>query len=116
MVFASELKIVRALGGRERRRLVRGRPRLGNNLGAVNQLVAVVAKNSELGHGVLEAVHHELLLVDEAFPEACSSRITGKHEVRLQAKLASVVAAAFGEWRRGFSFVIRGSGEPDALK
>lgn len=35
----------------------------GNDIGAVNEILDILAGNSELGHGSLEIAHHQLLVV-----------------------------------------------------
>lgn len=113
---AGELEILGASGCREACGLVDGGLRDGNNLGAVDQAAAAVAEDGQLGHRGLEAVRHELLLVDESLPEACSALVASKGEVGLETHLAGVVAAALGERRGHFTGVVVASGEPGALE
>lgn len=113
---AGELEILGASGCREARGLVHGRQGDGNNLGAVDQAAAAVAEDGQLRHRGLEAVRHELLLVDESLPDACSTRVAGQCEVRLEAQFTGVVAAS--EWQRGghFTGVVGASGESSTLQ
>ena len=68
----------------------------GNDIGAVNELVGVLAENLQLSHGGLEFSHHELLVVDHGLPEASSPWVLGDGEVALKAHLT-------GEWGKNFT-------------
>ena len=65
----------------------------GHNGRAVDEVVRIVTKDSQLSHGCLEGCSHELLLVHEALPEASSAVVASEGEVRLETKLADVCAA-----------------------
>ena len=84
---AGLLNIVRRGSGGEGRGLGDGRKRSGDDVGAVDEVVRVVANNGELGHSGLEVRHHELLVVNHALPLASSALITGKSEVGLETHL-----------------------------
>ena len=88
----------------------------GDDVGAVDQVVPAVAEDSKLRHGSLEARRHELLLVDEALPEARSALIAGEGEVGLETHLTSVGAAAEGEWGGDLAGVVASSGETGTLQ
>jgi hypothetical protein len=113
---AGELEVLSALGGWERRGLVHCRLRRGDDIGAVDEAVTVVAEDSELGHSGLEAGGHECLLVDEALPEARSARVARECKVGLETHLASVGAAGQRKRRRNLASVVSCSGEAGALE
>lgn len=75
-----------------------------------------MAEDRKLGHRILEAVHHKLLLIDKALPEACRAVITGECKVGLETQLAGVGSTAERERRSNLARVVGGSGEADALK
>ena len=116
LALANELEVLGAGGGREARGLVDSRLGHGDDIGAVDQIVAVVSEHGELGDRRLEAGGHELLLVDEALPEASSARVTGEGEVGLETHLAGVVAAALGQRRRDLAAVVGRSWKTDTLE
>jgi hypothetical protein len=68
-----------------------------DGVGAVDERVAVLADDGELGHRGLEGVGHFLLLIHEALPCACGAGVTREVEVGLEADLADVCARADGE-------------------
>ena len=111
-----KLEVLRAGGSRERSGLLDGG--LGNRYdgGTVDEVCAVMPEDSELGEGCFEARGHELLLVDEALPEAGCALIAGKDEVGLETELASVGTLALEEGRGDFSSVVEGSGEASTLE
>ena len=75
-----------------------------------------MAENSELGHGSLKALRHELLLVHEALPEARSPLVVCEAEVGLEAELADIGAVGDGEGRSNLASVVAESGEADTLE
>lgn len=107
---------MRAGGGWERDGLLDCGLGDGDDLRAVNEVVAVVAKDSKLSNSGLEAVDHEVLLVNESLPEACSALVASEGEVGLEAQLASVVAASEWQRRSHFTGVVLGSRESLALE
>ena len=113
---AGELQVLGPSGRGEAGGLPDGGLGHGDDLGAVDQVVAVVSEHGELGDGGLEAVGHELLLVDEALPEAGRARVAREGEVGLETHLAGVVAAALRERRGDLADVVSGSGESFALE
>lgn len=113
---ARELQVLWASGGREGRGLVDSRLRGGQDLGAVDQVAGVVAENGELGERGLEARRHELLLVDEALPEACRARVMGERKVGLETHLARIVAAVLRKRGRNLAGVVVASREADTLE
>ena len=113
---AVELEVLGAGARGEARGLPDGGLGHGDDLGAVDQVVAVVSEHGELGDGRPEAVGHELLLVDEALPEAGRARVAREGEVGLETHLAGVVAAALRERRGDLADVVSGSGESFALE
>lgn len=110
---ASELKVLGTSGSGERSGCADSGPGCRDDVGAVDQVSGVMAEESELVDGGTEALGHELLLVDEALPEAGSAGVAGEDEVGLQAHFADVCAAADGEGGRHFTSVVIGSGEAD---
>lgn len=113
---ASELEVLWASRGGEGRRLVDGGLRNGDNIRTVNQVCTVVSEDGELGHGSLEARGHELLLVDEALPEASRALVAGESEVGLETQLARVSALCQWKWGQDFAEVTLGSGDANTLK
>lgn len=100
---ASLLDILEALLGRVGRRLLDRWNRNGNGLRAVREFVRIVPEHCHLRHGlhsvsqplrgpwrnslstyILEAVHHQLLVVDHVLPETCRLRIARDREVGLE--------------------------------
>ena len=73
-------------------------------------------EHGELRHRGLERLRHELLLVDEALPEARGARVVRKAEVGLEAELADVRAVPDGEGRGDLARVVVSPGEADALE
>ena len=110
------LDILRASRGGEARGLVDGGLGDRHDLRAVDELVAVVAEDGELGHRGLEAVHHEFLLVHEALPGACRARVARECEVGLETHLAGVVAAVLWQGGSDLAGVVAPSGEADTLQ
>ena len=88
----------------------------GDDLRAVDHLARVLAEHGELRHRGLERLRHELLLVDEALPEARRARVVREAEVGLEAELADVRAVPDGEGRGDFARVVVAPGEADALE
>lgn len=72
-LWAGLLKVTAACTSGEGRGLLDRRDRLGDDIGAVDELVRVVADNGELGHGRLEVGHHEALVVNHALPFTSSA-------------------------------------------
>ena len=105
---------VRQTGGEGRRR--GERLDTGEDVGAVNHLAGVLSEDSELSHGGLEARNHEVLLVDEALPEASSARVAGESEIGLEAHLAGISTTAEGKRRRDLAGVVVQTGESLALE
>lgn len=113
---AGELKVFGTGGGGERGGLLDGGQGDGNDVGAVDEVRAVVAEDGELVEGGPEAVGHELLLVDEALPEAGGALVAGQDEVGLETELAGVGARARGQGRGDLTGVVFGAGEEGALE
>lgn len=57
--------------GDSRRGLSNGWNRLGDDVRAVNEVIWIVAHNSQFSHSRLEVEHHEQLVVHHALPFAC---------------------------------------------
>ena len=114
--LAGELEILGTSGSGERSGLLDGGLGDGDNVGAVNEVFTLAAEDGELSECSLEACGHELLLVDEALPEASSAFVAGKDEVGLETELASVGTLALEEGRGDFSSVVEGSGEASTLE
>ena len=113
---ARELEVLGAGRGGERRGGADGGLGHRDDIGAVDEVVGVVAEDCELSHRGLERRGHERLLVDEALPEARSALVAGEGEVGLETHLTGVGAAAEGEWRGDLAGVVGGSGEADTLQ
>ena len=113
---AAQLEVLWTGRGREARGLVDGRKGHGHDGGAVDEAVGVVAEHGELGHGRLERLGHELLLVDEALPEARRARVARELKVGLETHLASVGAVGGRERGGNLAGVVVRSGEADALE
>lgn len=114
--LASELEVLRASCGGERRGLLDGGLGNGDNVRAVNEVLALVSEDGQLGHGRLEARSHELLLVDEALPEASSAIVAGQSKVGLQTELAGVGALGQREWGQDLTEVALSSGDTYTLE
>jgi len=116
LTFAGKFEVFCGLGCREGRGVHMRLDSGGHDVRTIDQLVAILPKHSQLGHGRLEARGHEVLLIDESLPEARSAWITGQRKVRLEAHLARVVALAQRERRRDLANVVRQARETDALE
>ena len=75
-LLAGGLDVVERLAGGEVRDVGGGGLGHGDDLGAVGERADVVAEDGHLGHGLLEALHHELLVVDERLPLARRAGVT----------------------------------------
>ena len=75
-----------------------------------------MAEDRELRHRSLEAVSHEVLLIDETLPEAGRALVTGEGEVGLETHLAGVAAVGNRERGGDLTGVVVRSGEADALE
>ena len=113
---ARELEVVGAGSSREGGGLASGGHGRGHDGGAVDEVVRVVAEDGELGHRGPERVHHKLLLVAEALPEARRARVAREREVALQPELARVVPGPLRQRRRDLARVVVRAGEARALE
>lgn len=107
------MKILRTSTSGESSRLLDRRLRGRNEVGAVDEVVRVVANDSEFGHRALEVVHHQLLVVDHALPLARGALVAGERKVGLETHLA-----LSGEWRVDFCTfgVVNAEGNAGTLK
>ena len=113
---ARQLKVLRTLRSRERRRLAVPSLRLRHDRRAVDEVGAAVAEDGELSHGKTEGLGHELLLVDEALPEASSALVASEGKVRLETELADISAVGEGERGRDLAGIVASSGEALTLE
>jgi hypothetical protein len=113
---AGDLEVGGALGRREGRGRDGDGARRRDDLGAVDEVARVVAEHGELGHRRLEAVRHQLLLVDEALPDARRARVARERKVGLEAQLARVGALGERERRHDLAGVVARPREAGALE
>ena len=79
----SQFKVFGPSSGWERSGSADGALGNGYDIRAVNEVLTIVSQGSELGHSGAKALRHELLLIDETLPEACSAFISSEDEVGL---------------------------------